>query len=294
MRSEVDFESGYFTSFDGARIYYEVRGTGAPLILCYGIVCTMNHWNHQIRHFSKMARVITFDYRGHHHTPRPQNMAHLNIDSLALDVAALCSHLNITKASFWGHSFGAQVLVRAHDMHPELFENLVLINGFASNPLSEAVGSEVLANLLPHLKDGYDRMPSTLSYLWKTAVNNPITMRLSALAGGFNLSLTSIKDAEIYVRGVANIELEVFLTLFSQMLRYDGRSTLERIRVPALILGGSMDRVTPLSHQRRLHESIQNSEFMIVPFGTHCSQLDMPDLVNLSAENFLRRINYLA
>ena len=290
---EIPRQTGYFESFDGTPIYFESRGSGPAMILCYGIVCTMNHWHYQLRHFSRVGRVITFDYRGHHRSARPRDLSKLNLDSLALDVLSLVKHLELPPSSFWGHSFGAQVLVRALDIKPELFHNVVLINGFASNPLTQTFTAESLARALGLAKQAYDRLPATLDYIWKFAANNPASMRLSALAGGFNLDLTSMKDVEIYARGVANVDLEVFLTLFQDMLHYDGRTTLNRIAAPALIIGGSLDRVTPLTFQETLHRDIPNSDLQIVPMGTHCSQLDMPDLVNLSIEKFLRRVAYL-
>lgn len=113
-------------------------------------------------------------------------------------------------------------------------------------------------------------------------------MRISALAGGFNLNLTSLRDLEIYGRGVAAVDLDVFIELFNDMLRYDGRAVLERIRVPSLVIGGTLDSITPLPLQREIHEGIAGSEMLVVPYGTHCTQLDMPDLVNLKIEQFLR------
>jgi aminoacrylate hydrolase len=59
--NEIPKKTGTFQSYDGTTIYYEERGTGRPIILCYGLACLMNHWTHQIRYFSQNYRVITFD-----------------------------------------------------------------------------------------------------------------------------------------------------------------------------------------------------------------------------------------
>lgn len=286
----IEKKTGTIKSFDDTPIYYEVRGRGKPVILAYGIVCTMNHWRHQIKYFSDHYQIITFDYRGHHNTPAPQNHDNLSIDGVAQDIAAICQHLQIPKASFWGHSFGTQILLRTYDMYPELFESLVFVNGFATNPLKGMFGVDAVGRAFRILKDSYEKMPETAAYLWKSSVNNPIAMHFSALAGGFNLSLTSFKDIEIYSRGVANVGIDVFIQMFDQMTTYDGRSVLDRITVPTLILGGTKDRVTPPEFQRVLHKRIRGSEYISVPYGTHCTQLDMPELVNLSIERFLKRI----
>jgi pimeloyl-ACP methyl ester carboxylesterase len=288
----VPKSTGYFESFDGTPIYYEVRGQGRPLVLAYGIACGANHWRHQVRTFSQKYTCITFDYRGHHNSGTPKDRTNLSVDAIARDIGALCEHLKIEKASFWGHSFGAQVLLRTYELYAPLFHDMILINGFATNPIQGMFGLDAVTQTFKTFKQGYEQLPETLSYLWKFAVTNPVALRLTGWAGGFNLSLTSFKDIEIYARGVASIEMDVFLQLFEQMMNYDGRPVLDRIQVPTLIIGGDKDSVTSLSYQRTLHNNIKGSEFLVVPYGSHCTQLDMPDFVNLRIEKFLNQIGF--
>lgn len=283
----VEKKTGYFKSFDGTEIYYEVHGEGQPLILNYGIGCLINHWHHQIRYFSKKYQVIAYDYRAHHLSGIPENKNHLNIDSMAKDMKALCDHLEISQATFVGHSFGVQLLVRAYDMFPELFKNMIFINGFVQNPLAGMFGNDLALSFFHLFKSGYGLLPETSTQLWKLAIENPIAIKLSALAGGFNLKLTSLKDIEIYARGVASLDLDAFIRLFESMLNYDGKTVLESVTIPTLIIAGQNDTVTPLKHPQEMHQLIANSSFQLVPMGSHCSQLDMPDLVNLRMDQFL-------
>ena len=110
------------------------------------------------------------------------------------------------------------------------------------------------------------------------------------MAGGFNLKLTSLRDIEIYARGISGMDLNAFLTLFESMLDYDGTDILEKIAVPTLIVGGKKDSVTPTKTQRYMHKKIKDSQLLLVPYGSHCTQLDMPDLVNLRISRFLKDI----
>lgn len=281
-------QTGFIKSFDGHPIYYESRGQGKPLFLCYGVACLMNHWRHQISYFSQHYQVITFDYRGHHKTSIPENRDNLTFDAIAQDIKAIHSHLGLEKASFISHSFGAQVLVRAFDMFPELFANIVFINGFTKNPIQKMFGGDWADIAFQLFKQGYSKVPETLQFAWKNLINNRIAMQLSALAGGFNLNLTSFKDVEVYARGVASMDLDVFIRFFDQMMSYDGTPVLDRINIPALIIAGGKDSVTPKRFQDLLHQKIKGSEFLMVPMGSHCTQLDLPDLVNLRIEKFLK------
>jgi pimeloyl-ACP methyl ester carboxylesterase len=78
--------------------------------------------------------------------------------------------------------------------------------------------------------------------------------------------------------------------LFESMMKYDGRPVLERIEVPTIIIGGKQDSVTPQKHQEEMHQLVKGSDFFMVPYGSHCTQLDMPELVNLKIERFLRAV----
>ena len=284
----VKKKTGYFKSYDGTKIYYESRGEGPPIVLCYGIGCLINHWRYQIKAFSENYQVITFDYRGHHQSEIPMDYSQINVEALAKDLHCLMDHLQIQKASVWGHSFGTQVILRSYELNPNYFENLVFINGFASDPISGMFGNGGASKAFEFVKKGFDTAPETLSYLWKMAVNNPISMQASALLGGFNLNLTQLKDIEIYFRGVASMDLMAFITLFEHMMAYDGRPVFEKIEIPTLIVSGKQDSVTPHSYQEEMHDRIKGSKFLLVPYGSHCTQLDLPDFVNLRIEKFLR------
>ena len=290
--SVIKKTTGFVKSYDGTPIFYEIRGEGKPLVLCYGIACLMNHWHNQVKFFSSHYQVIMLDYRGHHQSPIPEQDDHLTVDACVEDVKAVVDHLKLGKASFWGHSWGTQILVRAYDLYPKMFDNLVTINGFASNPISGMFGSNLPVAGFELLKKAYELLPETSNYLWKKFVYNSLTVKFTQIAGGFNPQLTPIKDIEVYVKGVANINIKVFIKLFESMMNYDGRPVTERIEVPTLIIAGEKDSVTPMKYQENLHKRIKGSEFTRVPFGSHCTMLDMPEFVNLRIEKFLKEKNY--
>jgi pimeloyl-ACP methyl ester carboxylesterase len=184
------------------------------------------------------------------------------------------------------------VLLRAFDIAPQYFDNLVFINGFASNPISGMFGNDLAGQTFRYVKSGFDLAPETLSYIWQKAVNNPLSVQVLAMLGGFNLNLTHLKDIEIYLKGVASMDLHAFLKLFQNMMDYDARPVFDRIDVPTLIIGGKKDSVTPQKYQEEMNLKIKKSQFMMVPYGSHCTQLDMPDFVNLRIEKFLDSVNY--
>lgn len=281
-------KTGSFKSFDNTPIYYEVRGEGEPLILVYGIACIINHWHHQIEHFSKNHTVITFDLRGHQKSNPVMDMNQLSMKAISKDILGLMRHLKISSAHFAGHSFGAPIILKVYEDSPRSFRSITFINGFAKNPIKGMFGVDVVEPFFYFVKSQYHAQPEMWKSLWKLAVDNPLSVYLTALAGGFNLKLTHFKDIEVYLRGVARLNLDVFLTLFEVLMEYNGEEVLEKIDVPVLIISGEKDMVTPISFQHHFKEKIRHSEFVIVPYGSHCTQLDFPDYTNLKMENFIK------
>lgn len=281
-------KTGYFKSFDGTQIYYEVRGEGPPLVMAYGIGCLINHWRNQIQYFSPKYQTIVFDYRAHHKSKIPEDQDHIGLTSIAKDLQYLLNELQIPKCSFIGHSFGVQVLLKTYETYPELFSNLVFINGFASDPISSMFGNGVVNNVFELIKKLNHSLPETSSYLWRLLVQNSLSIRLSGFLGGFNLNLTQLKDVEIYARGIASLDLKTYLSLFEKMMEYDGRTVYSQIDIPTLIISGQQDSVTPQSYQKEMHKKIKGSELISIPYGSHCTQLDMPDYVNLCIDKFLK------
>lgn len=279
--------TGHFSSFDGTSIYYEIRGEGEPLILVYGIACLMNHWHHQIEFFSKKYQVITFDLRGHQKSNPVVNLSELTMDSLSQDLLGLMDHLKIKKAHAMGHSFGVPILINSYRLQPERFKSFTFINGFAKNPIKGMFGLDVVEPFYRFVRQQYKTQPDLWNSLWKVAIDNPMSMTIAALAGGFNLRLTQFKDIEVYMRGVARLNLQVFLDLFESLMNYDGEVTLPDIKIPTLVLSGERDMVTPLKFQTHMKDLIPDSEFVLVPYGSHCTQLDFPEYTNLKLEKFL-------
>ena len=280
--------SGVFLSYDGTEIYYESRGDGPPIIFCYGVGCLFNHWLPQIRYFSKNHRTILFDYRGHHQTPIPRDKSKISIEALSEDIIALCEFLKIEKADFLGHSFGAQVLLKTYEKKPELFKTMGFINGIYQNPFESLVKVESLLNWINQIKKTYNQFPDIVSLIWKKGATHPLFIPLAFLLGGFNFNKTALKDIEIYTRGISSIDVRVFITFFEEMISFQGEKTLCLVKVPTLIICGSKDSLSSMEDQKKMAGIISNSEFCVIPFGSHCTQLDFPERVNLKIEKFIK------
>src|SRR2546430_16416127 len=62
-------------SRDGVDIYYEVHGSGPPLILTHGYSSTSAMWQGQIAALSRHSKLVLWDMRGHGQSDYPENPA---------------------------------------------------------------------------------------------------------------------------------------------------------------------------------------------------------------------------
>lgn len=291
MSFEIKKETHTISSFDGSPLYYEVRGEGPrTLIFVYGIACLMNHWHYQVDHFAKDYTVITYDLRGHHKSAPVRDLSNLNIESLGKDLLCLVEHLGVKKVTGLGHSFGAPVLLEAQRLNPNAFDSYVFVNGFQKNPIKNMFGLDVIEPFFNFVKTQFEKNPTLWNSLWRAMVDNPIAMHVAALAGGFNIKLTEFKDIQIYAKGVAQLDLEIFIPLFDALMAFDGSEILPTIEQPTLVVAGENDNITPKSFQFEFKEKIPHAGYVEVPYGSHCTQLDFPDYLNLRLEDFFRTL----
>jgi pimeloyl-ACP methyl ester carboxylesterase len=282
--------SGYFRAPDGLELFYATEGEGEPLIFCYGLVCSSLHWTYQIDHFKSSHKTIWFDYRGHHHSKIPENHETICIPNFASDLNALFEHLQIGKATLLGHSMGVSVALEFAHRYPEKTKALVLANGTAQRPLETLLHNP---NVLPMgfdlLYQLYRASPRLFASIWKLQRGNPIARAIVRLAG-FNAHLAAKEDVERYVSQVEAMDPGIFLQVLKNYQAYDASSWLHQLKVPTLIIAGDEDLVTPPFQQKLLQQLIEDSRYLEIRHGSHCPQMDQPDLVSEKIEAFLKTL----
>lgn len=105
----------YFTSFDGTKIYYEVKGIGKPILLVHGFIVNSSTWKKAALYTSLQEagyQVITADLRGNGKSDKPHEAAAYANDAEAKDLIGLLFHLGIKKYDVLGYSRGSIITAR--------------------------------------------------------------------------------------------------------------------------------------------------------------------------------------
>ena len=92
---------------NGAALYYEERGHGAPLVLVHGGLASSAQWEPVARELADGFRVITPDSRGHGRSTNPSGK--LSYSGIAADLPALIVALGLRHPVVGGWSDGGQV-----------------------------------------------------------------------------------------------------------------------------------------------------------------------------------------
>ena len=254
----ADTRQGRYVDVDGARIFYQVAGTGTPLLLIHGFPLDGQLYQGQAAQLSQRFTVITPDLRGFGKSSIPNAQA--SIQLYARDMLALMNQLGIGKAIIGGHSMGGQIVLQMYRQAPERFLGMILID---TNPMAASIveQAEFPAFGVQAQQQGVPSIVPTLAAQFVTGAtrldDRPLTLTLMDIL------------AEASVNGVV---------AGGQALatRPDFTALLPKIAVPALVLVGVDDPVYGLEISQMTQAAIPGSTIAIIPQAEHTSIFEQP------------------
>ncbi|MPZ82046.1 MAG: alpha/beta fold hydrolase [Actinophytocola sp.] len=242
-----------YAHVNGLDIYYEVHGSGEPLVLLHGGLLTIDlTFAAVLPALARTRRVIAVELQGHGHTAdteRPFELSHL-----AGDVVGLLDELGIEKADFFGFSLGGLVSLQVAMAYPERAGRLVVAGVHFR---ADGYHPEVFA-LDPHSK----RLPTEADF-------------------------AAMRDAYLAVAPVPE-HFEVFMAKASALPEKLDWSAddLGAVASPVLIVVGDTDFVR-VDHAAEMRQHIPDSRLAVLPGTTHMDLTRRADLVLPLVEPFL-------
>ncbi len=109
---------------NGVELYYELSGSGEPLVLVHGSWGDHHNWDPVVSPLAESFRVLAYDRRGHSRSERPAEQGSVFED--ADDLAGLIDELGLAPAHVAGNSFGAVIVLRAATRRPDVFRSLIV------------------------------------------------------------------------------------------------------------------------------------------------------------------------
>jgi pimeloyl-ACP methyl ester carboxylesterase len=117
--------TGAFADINGLRLYYEIHGSGRPLVLLHGGLLTIDFmFGPMLPTLAARRQVIAVELQGHGRTADTGRT--MSFDQLADDVVALLSHRGIQEADVFGFSLGGLVGWSMVMRHPQVVRRFVV------------------------------------------------------------------------------------------------------------------------------------------------------------------------
>ncbi len=262
-------ESG-FISVPGAEIYYEVAGSGHPLLLIHAGIADSRMWDAQVEAFSPHFRTIRYDQRGFGRTRLSAGEF-----SYHEDVAAVLDHFGHGQAHIVGISFGAFTAVDFALAYPQRASALVLgAPGFRGAVVSERVerfNDEEEALLEQGDLDGAVELNLRL---WVDGVQrepHEVDRKVRELVGVMQRNAFQIEEPE-------GLKLKPAPPAAPERL--------DELTMPVLIITGALDLEEVNRLAERVAEELPNGRLLTLPTA-HMISLEEPAGFNEAVLRFL-------
>lgn len=246
-----------YAHVNGLEMYYEVHGSGSPLVLLHGGVQTIGlTFGAILPALAATHRVIAVELQGHGHTADIDR--EMSVPRFAEDVVALLDVLGIERADFFGFSLGGMTALETAVRFPERVDRVVL----ASIPFQPAGYLDEITD--PALHAGSRRLPTQADF-------------------------QAMVDA--YAAVAPHPEhFQEFMAKCTIAAGYQGWSEddLRGLAAPALLVVGDTDFVR-IEHAAQMHRLIPDARLAVLPACLHMDVTHRTELLLPMVEDFLSR-----
>lgn len=260
---------------DGADLYFEVFGSGPPMVFIPGTAMEGSFWTHfQVPEFSRDHTVIIFDPRGTGRTIT--RTADYSTNRLAADVATLIDHAGLGPAIVFGHSMGGRVAQLVALDHRQAVHTLILASTGSSFKAKGGIPAKTCLGIvqkgyLEYLREHTASIGFSKEYLTKEPAS------VNSFLDWFTTTLAPI---------------EVFFGHVLARQEHETTARLPFISCPTLVTVGGDEThgtsdTTHITSAELLARSIPKAAFAILPGQGHFYTHSAPDVLHRLVRDFL-------
>jgi 3-oxoadipate enol-lactonase len=252
---------------NGYDIGYEESGGGdlLPIVFLHGVGSDKSVWRPQLQHFGESRRAVAVDYPGYGDSdPAPEGTTR---DDYASAIISAMHELGIDRAHICGLSLGGVVAIAMHHADPSRCASLILADTFAVHPDGNQIHERSLAASSDLRAMAEARVDVLLAHPADPEVRREVVETMARI------------DPAAYRIGAEAVWLA------------DQRDRAHDIRVPALVLCGSEDRVTPPALSRELAKLIPGAQLEHIERAGHLGNLERPEAFDTLVGAFIRGVD---
>ena len=280
---------GSVQGFDGTPLVVRAQGPAdAPaLVFVHGFSLDMTAWHYQWKAFAERFRCIVYDQRGHGRSGlSPQR--DYSIQAMGRDLrSVLDAAVPEGPVVLVGHSMGGMAMLAMAERHPEEFGGRVAGAVFADTAAAEIVRGAVGAIVSRlHALAAVPRRADRVRRYFQEGRSD-----LAFLVA--RLSNFGPKAPPSLVRHVAGLSgqapIEVWTDGLAGIMALDLRHALEHVVVPALVVVGDLDRITPPASARALVEKLPDARLLVLRGAGHMAIMERHRQFNRALEQHVER-----
>lgn len=260
-----------FATIRNAKIYFEMSGTGKPLLLLHSGIADHRMWAEQCSEFSRHFQVIMPDFRGYGKSPTPkESFRHYE------DIHGLIQHLGLTSVNIAGCSLGGKTAIEMAITYPEMVSRLILIApgmfGYEYRDKETLAKDAILEGLIASGRR--EEVADMLVDIWVVGLKRD--------RGKVDSAIRALVR-EMILGNYASVTGKFPETPPG----FDVMSRLVEIRVPTLVMIGASDLPDMQAISQLVTERIHGAKRQVIPNAAHFPNLENSILFNQSVINFL-------
>ena len=260
-----------FAPIRNAKIYFEMSGTGKPLLLLHSGIADHRMWAGQRSEFSRHFQVIMPDFRGYGKSSTPNEpFRHCE------DIHGLVQHLRFTSVNIAGCSLGGKVAIEMAIAYPEMVSRLILIapgmTGYEYRDKETLEKDAILERLIASRKR--EEVADMLVDIWVVGLK---------------------RHREAVDSAARALVREMILDNYASVIDkypetppgFDMMSRLVEIRIPTLVMIGDSDLPDMQAISQLVADRIRGAKRLLIPGAAHLPNLENSILFNQSVIDFL-------
>ena len=269
-----DVTHHHLRTHDGGTLHVVERGAGRPLVLLHGVTLQWWVWGAQFNTLADRYRVIAWDMRGHGESVAGTDG--VTLQAVADDLATMMGDLDLHDTIVVGHSMGGMALASFCTGHHRMLHSrcsglMFLATSVAPVALPTIVGGGAgLVNLAQRFATAGMRSPR-LRYGWP---DTPATALVLRGAFGTHASGAAIEEVR---RMISEVSPETAVQAGTAIAEHDVRDDLGHVDVPALVVVGDADLLTPPTHARTVVDCVPGAQLRVLQGVGHQVMQEDPE-----------------
>jgi pimeloyl-ACP methyl ester carboxylesterase len=270
------------TTDDDVKLYYEVTGTGDPILFVHEFGGHHLSWEPQVRYFSRRYRCITYAARGWPPSDVPDPVDAYSQERAADDAASVLRGIGISRAHLVGLSMGATAAIEFGIRHPQMVLSLTAAatgSGASTDAAAkrrfqeecESFAERIEREGMAAMAELYCAGPARVQYRDKDPRGWAEFKRQFAEGSARGHART--------MRGVQSRRVPLF----------ERKTELAAIPVPMLVIAGDEDDST-LDLAVFLKRTVPRCGLLMLPKTGHGINLEEPAVFNAGVENFIHAV----